>query len=183
MKLIVHVNPEGRQMNIDPLDHVSDTHTHLMKTVAVKQALDEHGFDVALAVHGVTKRSRERTSGSFRSERPNMRGIPKNQRPELWRNLNARPPERWIAACLPLSNWTELDAWLYIQLRQIPVVPLYFAAERPIVERQGTLIMVDDARMPLGDGEHPAFRKVRFLTLGCYPSSAPSRVTPIACRR
>jgi sulfate adenylyltransferase subunit 2 len=171
MKLIVHVNPEGRARNINPFEHGSEIHTHVMKTVALKQALDEHGFDAAF---GGARRDEEKSRAKeriFSVRTPQHAWDPKNQRPELWRNFNARPRNGGSLRVFPLSNWTELDVWLYIKLRQIPVVPLYLAAERPVVERQGTLIMVDDERMPLADGERPALRKVRFRTLGCYPLS------------
>ena len=171
MKLIVHVNPEGRARNINPFEHGSEIHTHMMKTVALKQALDEHRFDAAF---GGARRDEEKSRAKERifSVRTSQHAWdPKNQRPELWRNFNARPRSGGSLRVFPLSNWTELDVWLYIQSRQIPVVPLYFAAERPVVERHGTLIMVDDERMPLADGERPALRKVRFRTLGCYPLS------------
>ena len=153
MELIVHVNPEGREMNINPFEHGSEIHTHVMKTVALKQALDEHGFDAAF---GGARRDEEKSRAKeriFSVRTAQHAWDPKNQRPELWRTFNARMRKGESLRVFPLSNWTELDVWLYIQLRQIPVVPLYFAAERPVVERDGTLIMVDDDRMPLALGE------------------------------
>jgi sulfate adenylyltransferase subunit 2 len=167
--LIVHVNPEGREMNINPFEHGSEIHTHVMKTVALKQALDEHGFDAAF---GGASRDEEKSRAKeriFSVRTAQHAWDPKNQRPELWRTFNARMRKGESLRVFPLSNWTELDVWLYIQMRQIPVVPLYFAAERPVVERDGTLIMVDDDRMPLALGEEPVERRVRFRTLGCYP--------------
>jgi sulfate adenylyltransferase subunit 2 len=169
MELIVHVNPEGREMNINPFEHGSEIHTHVMKTVALKQALDEHGFDAAF---GGARRDEEKSRAKeriFSVRTAQHAWDPKNQRPELWRTFNARMRKGESLRVFPLSNWTELDVWLYIQMRQIPVVPLYFAAERPVVERDGTLIMVDDDRMPLALGEAPVLRRVRFRTLGCYP--------------
>jgi sulfate adenylyltransferase subunit 2 len=169
MELIVHVNPEGREMNINPFEHGSEIHTHVMKTVALKQALDEHGFDAAF---GGARRDEEKSRAKeriFSVRTAQHAWDPKNQRPELWRTFNARMRKGESLRVFPLSNWTELDVWLYIQMRQIPVVPLYFAADRPVVERDGTLIMVDDDRMPLALGEAPVQRRVRFRTLGCYP--------------
>jgi sulfate adenylyltransferase subunit 2 len=169
IELIVHVNPEGRDMNINPFEHGSEIHTHVMKTVALKQALDEHGFDAAF---GGARRDEEKSRAKeriFSVRSAQHTWDPKNQRPELWRTYNARMRKGESLRVFPLSNWTELDVWLYIHVRRIPVVPLYFAAERPIVERDGTLIMVDDDRMPLALGERPAPRRVRFRTLGCYP--------------
>ena len=167
--LIVHVNPEGREMDINPFEHGSEIHTHVMKTVALKQALDEHGFDAAF---GGARRDEEKSRAKeriFSVRTAQHAWDPKNQRPELWRTFNARIRKGESLRVFPLSNWTELDVWLYIQMRQIPVVPLYFAAERPVVERDGALIMVDDDRMPLALGEEPVERRVRFRTLGCYP--------------
>ena len=169
MELIVHVNPEGRALDINPFDHGSEFHTHMMKTVALRQALDHYRFDAAF---GGARRDEEKSRAKERifSTRTAQHGWdPKNQRPELWRNYNARPPAGGSLRVFPLSNWTELDVWLYIQLHQIPVVPLYFAASRPVVDRAGTWIMVDDDRMPLSDGEEPVYKRVRFRTLGCYP--------------
>jgi sulfate adenylyltransferase subunit 2 len=146
-------------------------HTHEMKTVALRQALDEHGFDAAF---GGARRDEEKSRAkerifSVRSAKHTW--DPKNQRPEMWRTYNARKRRGESLRVFPLSNWTELDVWLYIHLHEIPIVPLYLAAERPVVERNGTLIMVDDERMPLEPGERPMLRKVRFRTLGCYPLS------------
>jgi sulfate adenylyltransferase subunit 2 len=169
LELIVHVNPHGLEMDINPFVHGSEIHTNIMKTESLKQALDQHGFDVSF---GGARRDEEKSRAkerifSFRT--PQHRWDPKNQRPELWRLFNARKRKDESIRVFPLSNWTELDVWLYIYLRNIPIVPLYYAAERPVVERNGALIMVDDDRMPLEPGEQPTWRKVRFRTLGCYP--------------
>jgi len=169
MKLIVHVNPEGLAMNINPFTHGSVVHTDVMKTQGLRQALDKYGFDAAF---GGARRDEEKSRAkerifSFRSAQ--HRWDPKTQRPELWKLYNARKHKGESLRVFPLSNWTELDVWQYIHLQDIPIVPLYFARERPVVERDGTLIMVDDERMPLHDGEVPVLRKVRFRTLGCYP--------------
>jgi sulfate adenylyltransferase subunit 2 len=169
MDLIVHVNREGLAMGINPFVHGSAIHTDVMKTQALKQALDTHGFDAAF---GGARRDEEKSRAkerifSFRSAQ--HRWDPKNQRPELWRLYNARKHKGESIRIFPLSNWTELDVWQYIELERIPVVPLYFAKDRPVVERDGTLIMVDDDRMPLRDREIPEIRRVRFRTLGCYP--------------
>jgi sulfate adenylyltransferase subunit 2 len=169
MELLVYVNPEGPAMGINPFVHGSAIHTDIMKTQALKQALDRHGFDAAL---GGARRDEESSRAkerifSFRSAQ--YRWDPKNQRPELWKLYNTRKHKGESIRVFPLSNWTELDIWQYIYLEGIPVVPLYFAKERPVVERDGTLILVDDDRMPLRDGEVPRMRKVRFRTLGCYP--------------
>jgi sulfate adenylyltransferase subunit 2 len=169
VELLVHVNQEGVRDGINPFDHGSEVHTDVMKTQALKQALDEHGFDVAF---GGARRDEERSRAkerifSFRTAQHSW--DPKNQRPELWRLFNARKRKGESIRVFPLSNWTELDVWLYIYERKVPIVPLYLAAERPVVERDGTLIMVDDDRFRLRDGEQPQQRKVRFRTLGCYP--------------
>ena len=169
IKLLVHVNEDGLARGINPFDSGSAVHTDVMKTEGLKQALDKYGFDAAF---GGARRDEEKSRAkerifSFRSEQ--HRWDPKNQRPELWQLYNARHRRGESMRVFPLSNWTELDVWLYIYLEQIPIVPLYFAAERPVVERDGTLIMVDDERMPLGADEEPELRKVRFRTLGCYP--------------
>jgi len=167
--LIVHVNAEGLKMSIDPFVHGSTIHTDIMKTQALKQALDLYGFDAALGGarrDEETSRAKERIF-SFRSAQHHW--DPTNQRPELWRLYNCRKQQRESIRVFPLSNWTELDVWQYIHRESIPVVPLYFAKERPVVERSGGLIMVDDNRMPLAHGEVPGMRKVRFRTLGCYP--------------
>jgi sulfate adenylyltransferase subunit 2 len=167
--LIVHVNPEGLKMNINPSIHGSTTHTDIMKTQGLKQALDTYGFDAAF---GGARRDEEKSRAkerifSFRSAQHHW--DPKNQRPELWRLYNCRKHPRESIRVFPLSNWTEFDVWQYIHRESIPVVPLYFAKQRPVVEREGALIMVDDHRMPLGEGEVPAMRTVRFRTLGCFP--------------
>jgi sulfate adenylyltransferase subunit 2 len=169
LDLLVHVNREGVEMGVNPFTHGSQVHTDIMKTQALKQALDEHGFDVAF---GGARRDEERSRAkerifSFRSAQ--HRWDPKNQRPELWSIYNARKKRGESIRVFPLSNWTELDVWHYILREQIPVVPLYFAKERPIVRRDGALLMVDDDRMPLEPGEAPEQLKVRFRTLGCYP--------------
>jgi sulfate adenylyltransferase subunit 2 len=169
VELLVHVNQEGLREGINPFDHGSEVHTDVMKTQALKQALDEHGFDVAF---GGARRDEERSRAkerifSFRTAQHSW--DPKNQRPELWRLFNARKRRGESIRVFPLSNWTELDVWLYIYEREIPIVPLYLAADRPVVERDGTLIMVDDDRFRFVDGEQPQTRKVRFRTLGCYP--------------
>jgi sulfate adenylyltransferase subunit 2 len=169
LEMLVHVNGEGLAMGIDPFTHGSAAYTDVMKTESLKQALAKHGFDAAL---GGARRDEERSRAkervfSFRSTQ--HRWDPKNQRPELWRLYNARKRPGESIRVFPLSNWTELDVWEYIYLEQIPIVPLYFAKERPVVERDGALIVVDDERMPLAPGEQPSYTKVRFRTLGCYP--------------
>jgi sulfate adenylyltransferase subunit 2 len=169
LELIVHVNEEGRANNINPFTHGSKIHTDVMKTEGLKQALTKHGFD---AVFGGARRDEEKSRAkervfSFRDSQ--HRWDPKNQRPELWQNYNGRIHKGESIRVFPLSNWTELDVWLYIHQEKIPVVPLYFAQPRPVVERSGTLIMVDDERMPLAEGETPKMETVRFRTLGCYP--------------
>ncbi len=169
MELIVHINPEGVARDINPFTHGSAIHTDIMKTEGLKQALDKYGFDAAF---GGARRDEEKSRAkervfSFRSAQ--HRWDPKNQRPELWKLYNARKHKGESMRVFPISNWTELDIWQYIHLENIPIVPLYYAAERPVVERDGTLIMVDDERMPLAPGERPMMRKVRFRTLGCYP--------------
>jgi sulfate adenylyltransferase subunit 2 len=169
LDLLVHINREGVEMGVGPFTHGSQVHTDVMKTQALKQALDEHAFDVAF---GGARRDEERSRAkerifSFRSAQ--HRWDPKNQRPELWSIYNARKKRGESIRVFPLSNWTELDVWHYILREQIPVVPLYFAKERPVVQRDGALLMVDDDRMPLEPGEEPEMLKVRFRTLGCYP--------------
>src|SRR5712691_3115562 len=169
MKLIVHVNPEGLAAGINPFVHGSAIHTDVMKTQGLKQALDKWGFDAAF---GGARRDEEKSRAkerifSFRSAQ--HRWDPKNQRPELWRLYNARHRRGESMRVFPLSNWTELDIWLYIHREEIPIVPLYLAAERPVVERDGTLIMVDDDRMRLRPGEVPTMKSIRFRTQGCYP--------------
>jgi sulfate adenylyltransferase subunit 2 len=167
--LIVYVNPEGLKIGINPFVHGSTVHTDIMKTQALKQALDMYGFDAAF---GGARRDEEKSRAkerifSFRSAQHHW--DPKNQRPELWRVYNCRKHQRESIRVFPLSNWTELDVWQYVHRESIPVVPLYFAKERLVVERNGALIMVDDDRMALGEGEVPIMRTVRFRTLGCYP--------------
>jgi sulfate adenylyltransferase subunit 2 len=169
MDLIVHVNPDGLAQGINPFTHGSQIHTDVMKTQGLKQALDKYGFDVAF---GGARRDEEKSRAkerifSFRSAQ--HRWDPKNQRPELWSLYNTRKHKDESIRVFPISNWTELDVWQYIHLENIPIVPLYFSARRPVVERDGALIMVDDERMPLRPGERPEMRSVRFRTLGCYP--------------
>ena len=169
LDLLVYTNPDGLAQGIGPFTHGSAIHTDVMKTQALKQALDKFGFDAAF---GGARRDEEKSRAkerifSFRSAQ--HRWDPKNQRPELWRLYNARKHKGESIRVFPMSNWTELDIWQYIYLHDIPIVPLYFAAERPVVARDGTLIMVDDERMLLRPGERPEMKKVRFRTLGCYP--------------
>jgi sulfate adenylyltransferase subunit 2 len=169
MRLLVHRNPQAVAEGINPFDHGSACHTDIWKTEGLKQALDLHGFTAAM---GGARRDEEKSRAkerifSFRS--PAHRWDPKDQRPELWRLYNARVAPGETMRVFPISNWTELDVWQYIQLEAIPVVPLYFASPRPVVERDGRLIMVDDDRFPLAPGETPQKRSVRFRTLGCYP--------------
>jgi len=169
LELIVHRNPECLALGINPFDHGSAKHTDLWKTHGLRQALDKHRFDLAF---GGARRDEEASRAKERvfSFRTNQhRWDPKNQRPELWRLYNTRIAPGESIRVFPLSNWTELDVWTYIERERIPVVPLYFAARRPVVERDGTLIMVDDERFPLADNEQPEQRLVRFRTLGCYP--------------
>jgi sulfate adenylyltransferase subunit 2 len=169
LELIVHVNQEGVAQGINPFTHGSALHTDVMKTQALKQALERHGFDAAF---GGARRDEEKSRAKervFSLRSAQHRWDPKRQRPELWRLYNTRLVKGESLRVFPLSNWTELDVWQYIQREDIPIVPLYFAKERPIVERDGALIMVDDERMPLGAGETPRLRRVRFRTLGCYP--------------
>lgn len=169
MELIVHVNPEAQAAGINPFKHGSAVHTDIWKTQGLIQALDKHGFQAAF---GGARRDEEKSRAkerifSFRSAQ--HRWDPKNQRPELWRLYNTRLNKGESIRVFPISNWTELDVWQYIYLEKIPVVPLYFSAVRPVVERDGTLILVDDERLPLKAGEKPMMKKVRFRTLGCYP--------------
>mgnify|MGYP003571051075 CR=1 FL=1 len=169
MDLIVHTNPEGLEKNIGPFSHGSSVHTHIMKTEALKQALNKYGFDAAF---GGARRDEEKSRAkervfSFRNS--NHGWDPKNQRPELWNLYNARVAKGESIRAFPLSNWTELDIWQYILTEDIPMVPLYFAAKRPVVNRDGMLIMVDDDRMKLQPGEEIEEKMVRFRTLGCYP--------------
>ncbi|RDL44030.1 sulfate adenylyltransferase subunit CysD [Marinomonas piezotolerans] len=169
LELLVHVNPEGVEKNINPFDHGSALHTDIMKTEGLKQALNQYGFDAAF---GGARRDEEKSRAkervfSFRTA--DHRWDPKGQRPELWKLYNARKHKGESIRVFPLSNWTELDIWQYIYLESIPLVPLYYSAVRPVVERNGALIMVDDERMPLREGEVPMLKNVRFRTLGCYP--------------
>ena len=169
--LLVHTNADGVARGVGPISHGAAVHTDVMKTQALRQALDLHGFDAAI---GGARRDEEASRAkerifSFRNAQ--HRWDPKNQRPELWRLYNSRKKPGESMRVFPISNWTELDIWQYIHLENIPIVPLYFAAERPVVERGGTLIMVDDERMRLAPGEVPVLKKVRFRTLGCYPLS------------
>jgi len=168
-ELLVHKNPDAVAQNINPFTHGSAVHTDVWKTEGLKQALDKYGFDAAF---GGARRDEEKSRAkerifSFRSAQ--HRWDPKNQRPELWRMYNARKNPGESIRVFPISNWTELDIWQYIHLEQIPIVPLYFSDVRPVVERDGMLIMVDDERMPLREGETPMMKSVRFRTLGCYP--------------
>ena len=169
LDLIVHINPEGITKGINPFTHGSAVHTDIWKTEGLKQALDKHGFDVAF---GGARRDEEKSRAKeriFSIRSAQHRWDPKLQRPELWRLYNARKNPGESIRVFPLSNWTELDIWQYIHLNNIPIVPLYYAKERTVVERDGTLIMVDDDRLPMREGESPMMKKVRFRTLGCYP--------------
>ena len=169
MQLLIHQNPDAQAQGINPFTHGSSMHTDMWKTEGLKQALSAHKFDLAF---GGARRDEEKSRAkervfSFRSAQ--HRWDPKAQRPELWRLYNARKQQGESIRTFPISNWTELDIWQYIYMEGIPIVPLYFAAKRPVVERDGTLIMVDDERMPLREGEVPQLKSVRFRTLGCYP--------------
>jgi sulfate adenylyltransferase subunit 2 len=169
VEVLVHINEDGVRQGISPLTHGATIHTDVMKTVALKQALDKYGFDAAI---GGARRDEEKSRAkerifSFRNAQ--HRWDPKNQRPEFWHTYNTRIRKGESVRVFPLSNWTEMDVWLYIQRENIPVVPLYFAKPRPVVERDGALIMVDDDRFTLRDGEAVQMREVRFRTLGCYP--------------
>ncbi|HET6631161.1 MAG TPA: sulfate adenylyltransferase subunit CysD [Rhodanobacteraceae bacterium] len=169
VRLLVHTNQDGVRDGVGPITHGAAVHTDIMKTQALKQALDRHGFDAAI---GGARRDEEKSRAkervfSFRNAQ--HRWDPRNQRPELWDVYNTRIQKGESVRVFPLSNWTELDVWLYIQRENIPLVPLYFAAERPVVERDGMLIVRDDERLPLNEGEQPRMRRVRFRTLGCYP--------------
>jgi len=171
LDLRVHTNREGLAQGVSPITHGSAVHTDIMKTVALRQALDAGRHDAAI---GGARRDEEKSRAkerifSFRDS--NHRWDPRRQRPELWNLYNTRVRAGESIRVFPMSNWTELDIWLYIRWRNLPVVPLYFAKERPVVEREGTLIMVDDDRLPLKPGERPMMRSVRFRTLGCYPLS------------
>ncbi len=169
LDLLVHQNPEGLAQGIGPFSHGSAVHTDVMKTQGLKQALDQYGFDAAF---GGARRDEEKSRAkervySFRDKQ--HRWDPKSQRPELWNIYNGKVNKGESIRVFPLSNWTELDIWQYIYLESIPIVPLYFSAKRPVVERDGVQIMVDDERMPLKEGEVPEMKSVRFRTLGCYP--------------
>jgi sulfate adenylyltransferase subunit 2 len=169
LDLIVHINEDGVRQGIGPFTHGSKKHTDVMKTEGLKQALDKYRFDAAF---GGARRDEEKSRAkervySFRDQ--NHRWDPKNQRPELWNLYNGKINKGESIRVFPLSNWTELDVWQYIYLENIPIVPLYFAKERPVVNRDGVMIMVDDERMPLEPGEKPEMKMVRFRTLGCYP--------------
>ena len=169
VEVLVHLNPDAVAQGINPFDHGSEIHTDLWRTQGLRQALDLHRFDVAF---GGGRRDEEKSRAkervfSFRT--PQHRWDPKHQRPELWRLYNGRKRQGESIRVFPISNWTELDIWQYIHLERIPIVPLYLAAERPVVERDGTLLMVDDERFPLRAGEVPVMRSIRFRTLGCYP--------------
>jgi sulfate adenylyltransferase subunit 2 len=169
MDLLVHINEEGVKQGVGPFTHGSRVHTDIMKTQSLKQALNKYGFDAAF---GGARRDEERSRAkervfSFRDR--NHAWDPRNQRPELWNLYNGRVHKGESIRVFPLSNWTELDIWQYIHAENIPMVPLYFAAERPVVERDGMLLMVDDERLPLEPGEQPEMKRVRFRTLGCYP--------------
>jgi sulfate adenylyltransferase subunit 2 len=169
VEVLVHINEDGVRQGISPLTHGATVHTDVMKTVALKQALDKYGFDAAI---GGARRDEEKSRAkerifSFRNAQ--HRWDPKNQRPEFWHTYNTRIRKGESVRVFPLSNWTEMDVWLYIQRENIPVVPLYFAKPRPVVERDGALIMVDDDRFTLREGETVQLREVRFRTLGCYP--------------
>jgi sulfate adenylyltransferase subunit 2 len=169
LDLIVHVNPDGLARGIDPITSGAALHTHVMKTEALKQALDRHGFDAAF---GGARRDEEKSRAKERVFSVRSKGHvwdPRRQRPELWNLYNTRVAPGESIRVFPLSNWTELDIWDYIAREGIAVVPLYFAAERPVVNRHGSLIVVDDGRLPLAPGETPELRRVRFRTLGCYP--------------
>ncbi len=169
LELIVHINPDGQDMQMNPFVHGSAKHTDVMKTEGLKQALDKYKFDVAF---GGARRDEEKSRAkerifSFRNSSHHW--DPKNQRPELWNLYNARKNQGESIRVFPISNWTELDIWQYIHLEKIPIVPLYLAKPRPVVERDGVLILVDDERLPLKEGEEPMMKNVRFRTLGCYP--------------
>jgi len=181
LNLIVHTNKEGLEENINPFDHGSSKYTTIMKTHALLQALNKGNYDAAF---GGARRDEERSRAkeriySFRDRYGQW--DPKNQRPELWNLYNGKLTKGESIRAFPLSNWTELDIWLYIYLESIPIVPLYFAEERPVVERNGTLLMVDDDRLPLNPGEKPRMERVRFRTLGCYPltGALPSNATTL----
>ena len=169
LELIVYINEDGVERGVGPFSHGSTIHTDVMKTQALKQALDKYTFDVAF---GGARRDEEKSRAkervfSFRTNKHQW--DPKNQRPELWNIYNAKKHKGESIRVFPLSNWTELDVWQYIYRESIPIVPLYFSEKRPVVERHGVLILVDDDRLPLNEGETPMFKDIRFRTLGCYP--------------
>ena len=169
MELLIHINPEGVAENINPFEHGSENHTYIMKTQSLKMALNHYKFDVAF---GGARRDEEKSRAkerifSFRTATHSWN--PKNQRPELWNLYNVKKKPNETIRVFPISNWTELDIWSYIYREQIPIVPLYFAADRPVVERNGMLMMVDDDRLPLRTNEIIKLKKIRFRTLGCYP--------------
>jgi sulfate adenylyltransferase subunit 2 len=171
LDLVVHQNPECVELGINPFDHGSAVHTDMWKTQGLKQVIDEHKYDLCF---GGARRDEEKSRAKeriFSIRSAQHQWDPKRQRPELWQIYNARRSNGESVRVFPISNWTELDVWQYIHLEQIPIVPLYFAERRPVVDRDGTLIMVDDDRMPLHPGEEPELRSVRFRTLGCYPLS------------
>jgi sulfate adenylyltransferase subunit 2 len=181
LDLLVHINPDGIAQGIGPFSHGSAVHTDVMKTQGLRQALDLHGFDAAI---GGARRDEEKSRAKeriFSHRSAAHRWDPKNQRPELWSLYNTLLAPGESMRVFPLSNWTELDIWEYILLEDIPIVPLYFAAQRPVVERDGALIMVDDDRMAMRPGETPELRSVRFRTLGCYPltGAMPSTATTL----
>ena len=192
LDLIVYTNQNGLEQGVSPITHGSSLHTDIMKTEALKQALDKFGFDAAF---GGARRDEEASRAkermlSFRTA--THRWDPKNQRPELWNTFNTRVRKGESLRAFPLSNWTELDVWEYIHQEEIPVVPLYFAKERPVVERDGMLVMVDDDRLPLEPNEKPVMKSVRFRTLGCYPltgaiestaSTLPEIIQEMSCSR
>ncbi|PKA42111.1 sulfate adenylyltransferase subunit CysD [Rhizobium sullae] len=172
LQLLVHINEDGLQQNVNPFTHGSNVHTHIMKTLALRQALDKYGFDAAF---GGARRDEDKSRAkerifSFRNAEHGW--DPKAQRPEMWKTYNTRVARNESIRVFPLSNWTELDIWHYIQRENIPVVPLYFAAERPVVRRDGAFIVIDDDRMPLTASDIVERRRVRFRTLGCYPLTA-----------
>jgi len=192
LDLLVYTNPTGLEQGVSPVTHGSSLYTDIMKTEALKQALEKYGYDAAF---GGARRDEEASRAkermlSFRTS--THRWDPKNQRPELWNIFNTRVRKGESLRAFPLSNWTELDVWEYIQQEEIPVVPLYFAKERPIVERDGMLVMVDDDRLPLRPDEQAVMRSVRFRTLGCYPltgaiestaSTLPEIIQEMSCSR
>ena len=168
----MHTNQEGAQEGVTPFTHGTHEYTRIMKTVALRQALDEGGYDAAI---GGARRDEERSRAKervFSLREPGHRWEPRKQRPEFWRTANTELSEGQTMRVFPLSNWTELDVWRYVQREDIPVVPLYFSEPRPVVDRGGQLIMIDDDRYPLRDGEQPEIKDVRFRTLGCYPLTA-----------